>query len=154
MTQTIENLLAESPLFKDIEPQHVSSIASCASNARFHVGDLIFREGSESGQFHLLRAGKVSLEISAAGRGPIIIQTVEEGDLLGWSSMVPPYRKHFDARVVELTRTVSFDSACVRKKCEEDPKLGYVLLKSFSTVIASRLQATRLQLLDFYGTNS
>lgn len=154
MIQTIEDLLVQSPVFKGFDPQFTHVLAGCASNVRFNAGDHIFREGDESSRFYILRAGKVALEISAPGRGPLIIQTVQEGDVLGWSSMVPPVKKHFDARAIELTRAFAFDGECVRKKCDEDPKLGYELLKLFASVIGQRLQATRVQLLDLYGANS
>ena len=46
---------------------------------------------------------------------------------------------------------MQFDGACLRKKCEEDPVLGYDLLTRFAQVLVNRLQATRLQLMDVYG---
>jgi CRP/FNR family cyclic AMP-dependent transcriptional regulator len=64
---------------------------------------------------------------------------------------VPPYRWHFDARAVELTRAIALDGECLRGKCEEDHDLGYEIMKRFALVIAERLEATRLQLLDVYG---
>jgi hypothetical protein len=57
-----------------------------------------------------------------------------------------------DARALELVRATAFDGACIRAKCEADPRLGYELLKRFAQIIGQRLQATRLQLLDVYGT--
>ncbi|MBI2928180.1 MAG: cyclic nucleotide-binding domain-containing protein [Verrucomicrobia bacterium] len=153
MTPTLEPLLAESPLFKGFDPAHLSLLAASVTNVRYNAGDYLFREGETSSQFYVLRSGKVALEINAPGRGPLIIQTLGEGDLLGWSSMVPPYTKHFCARAIELTRALAFDGAKVRQLCEGDPKLGYELLKRLSAVMGQRLQATRLQVLDLYGNN-
>jgi hypothetical protein len=45
---------------------------------------------------------------------------------------------------------VVFDAAWLREKCTQDHELGYHLLKQLVTVIASRLAATRVQLLDIY----
>ena len=150
-TRTIEDLLAESPFFKDLDSPYRSMLAGCGSNVVFRAGDFVFRDGDEAHRFYLLRAGKVSLEIEVPGRGAMIIQTVGEGEVMGWSWIVPPYRKQYDARAVELTRAIAFDAACIRKKCEEDPKLGYEFFKRFALVIAQRLSAMRLQLLDFYA---
>jgi len=150
-TKTIEDLLAESAFFKDLAPAYRRMLAGCGRNVVFKAGDLVFREGDESHKFYLLRAGKVALEIRVPGRGAIILQTVNEGEVLGWSWMVPPYKKQYDARAVELTRAIAFDGACIRKKCEEDPKLGYEFFKRFAVLIAQRLSAARLQLLDMYA---
>lgn len=152
LTKTIEDLLAESAFFKDLDPAYRTMLAGCGSNVVFKAGDYVFRAGEESHQFHLLRAGKVALEVNVPGRGPVIIQTVGEGEVLGWSWMVPPHRRQYDARAVDLTRALVFDGACIRMKCEEDPRLGYEFFKRFAVIMAQRLSAMRLQLLDLYGS--
>jgi CRP-like cAMP-binding protein len=65
--------------------------------------------------------------------------------------LFPPHRWVFDVEVVEATRAIVIDAACLRSKCEADPAFGYRLLKRFSGVIATRLQSTRVRLLDLYG---
>ncbi len=150
--QTLEAVLAEHAFFRGLPPDDLQLIAGCGSNVRFQGGEDIFHEGDSSDRFYLVRHGRVALEISSPERGRMIIQTLGEGDLLGWSWLVPPYRMSCDARAVELTRATAFDGACIRKKCEADPRLGYELLKRFAQIIGQRLQATRLQLLDVYGT--
>ena len=88
---------------------------------------------------------------SAPQRGAIAIDTVGEGDVLGWSWLIPPYHWHFDARAVEPTRAIALDGRCLRGKCDADHELGYELMKRFAQVIEQRLEATRWQLLDVYG---
>jgi hypothetical protein len=73
--------------------------------------------------------------------------------MLGWSWLFPPYRWRFQARTRKTTRALAFDGKSLRAKCEEDHDLGYELLKRFSRVLTERLEATRVQLLDVYGTN-
>jgi CRP/FNR family cyclic AMP-dependent transcriptional regulator len=53
-----------------------------------------------------------------------------------------------------LTRAIALDGKCLREKCEKDHDLGYEIMKRFAVIIAERLEATRLQLLDIYGINS
>ena len=71
--------------------------------------------------------------------------------MVGWSWLFPPYRWHFDARALSHVRATAFDGACLRGKCEDDPALGYDLMKRFAQVLIERLQWTRLRLLDVYG---
>ncbi|MCS7308834.1 MAG: cyclic nucleotide-binding domain-containing protein [Armatimonadota bacterium] len=149
--RTLESILAEHPFFAGLEPRYVQVIAGCASNVVFEEGRIIFREGEEADRFYLIREGRVALEVHAAGIGTLTIQTLDAGDILGWSWLVPPYRWHFDARAIEQTRAIALDGECLRRKCEEDHDLGYELLKRFAEIITQRLQATRLQLLDVYS---
>lgn len=122
-------------------------------NVRFDAGQFILREGEEANNFYIIRHGKVSLEIFTQDRGPITIQTIGEGEVLGWSWLIPPYHWHYDARALELTRAIALDGKCLRAKCEQDHDLGYELLKRFAYIITQRLEATRLQLLDIYGVH-
>ncbi|NOT57572.1 MAG: cyclic nucleotide-binding domain-containing protein [Deltaproteobacteria bacterium] len=149
--ETLEPILAAHPFFRDLDPRHLQLIVSCAANVRFEAGQFIFREGEDANHFYLLRHGTVSVEVFVPQRGALTIQTLREGDVLGWSWLLPPYRWHFDARAVSLTRALALDGKCLRAKCEDDHDLGYELFKRFARLMTERLQATRLQLLDVYG---
>ena len=149
--ETLEPIIAQHPFLQGFESQYLKLIVGCASNVRFKAGEFLFREGEEAQQFYMVREGRVALQIPTA-RDAIIIQTVGQGDILGWSWLVPPHKWRFDARALETTRAIVLDGKCLRTKSEEDHHFGYELLKRFSNVIAGRLEATRLQLLDVYGT--
>ena len=85
------------------------------------------------------------------GHSQIVIQTIGAGDALGWSWLFEPFTWHFDAWADEPTRALFFHAAQLREQCEEDPKLGYELMKRISRVVIHRLQATRLKLLNAYA---
>ena len=150
--ETLEPILASHPFLKGMEPDHLRLIVGCASNVKFEAGEFISREGQEANEFYIIRHGKIALELFSPQHGPITIETLGEGEITGWSWLLSPYRSHFDARALELTRAIRFDGKCLRTKCEEDHHLGYEILKRFAKVMAERLSATRLQLLDVYGT--
>jgi CRP/FNR family transcriptional regulator, cyclic AMP receptor protein len=149
--ETLDRLLAEHPFFEGLDQEYVSFLAGCAKNVRFQQGEFLLREGEPADAFFIIRHGRVALEIDTPGRGSIVVQTVGEGEVIGYSWLFSPYRWRFDARALELTRALSLDGACLRGKCEEDPKLGYELMKRFAGIVLERLEATRMQLLDVYG---
>ncbi len=151
--ESLKAYLDEHRFLKGLRPEHIDLLVDCASNVRFAAGEFIFREGKEAENFFFIRHGKVALEIYSPGQGPINVQTVGEGDVLGWSWLIPPYNWNFDARVLELTRAIQLDARCFRTKCEQDHTLGYEILKRFSHLFMQRLNATRLQLLDLYKAN-
>jgi CRP-like cAMP-binding protein len=149
--ETLEPLLTEHPFFRDLTQSDIGLLTGCAKNARFEAGQVIFREGEDADQFYLIRNGKVALEVFTPGRGSAPILTLGAGDVLGWSWLIPPYKWRFDARAIETTRAFTLDGKCLRGKCDNDPRLGYELLKRVAAIIADRLHATRLQMLDVYG---
>jgi len=145
--ETLKGILTAHPFLSGLDDRHLDLLVGCASNVRFDAGQFILREGEEANQFYLIRHGKVALEVSAPQHGPIIILTLDEGEILGWSWLVAPYRWRFDARAIELTRAIALDGKCLRTKSEDDHELGYQLLKRFAHIIDKRLAATRMQLL-------
>ncbi len=153
-TKSLEPYLISQPLFRDLDQNYVQLLTQCASNVRFKENKYIFRQGDPADRFYLIREGTVSLEIPSVHQGPLIIQTIGKGEVLGWSWLFPPYQWHFDARVQREIRAVSMDGRCLRGKCDEDPALGYELMKRFSAIMHERMQAARLQIIDLYGPTS
>jgi CRP-like cAMP-binding protein len=149
--QTIEQLLPEATAFNGMSQDQLALIAGCAQNTVFADGEYLMREGDEADSFYVIRLGRVALEIFVPQRGAVTIETIDDGGLVGWSWLVPPYRVHIDARAVASVHVVAFDAACLRGKADEDPELGYELMRRFIPVIVERLQATRVRMLDVYG---
>jgi CRP/FNR family cyclic AMP-dependent transcriptional regulator len=151
--ENLEPLLAEHPLLKGMKKSYLQFVTACAKNVRFEAGELIFREGEDADLFYLIRRGRIAVEVFIPERGSVPILTLGAGDALGWSWLIPPYKWRFDARATEMTQAFTLDGKCLGKKCEEDPSLGYELLKWITKLIAERLHATRLQMLDVYGSH-
>ena len=68
-------------------------------------------------------------------KGPMVIETMHEGALVGWSWLVPPHVTSFDARATSELHAIAFDGLCLRGKADADPELGYAQLKLFAPVI-------------------
>jgi len=149
--ENLERILREHPFFSEIRHEYIHLLTECAFNVRFSAGATIFRRGQDANRFYLIRAGRVAIEMHDPNRGLLILQTLQEGDIVGWSWIVPPYKWRFDARALELTRAIALDGACLRSKCEQDHDLGYSLLKRFAQIISQRLEGVRLQVADIYG---
>ena len=148
--ETLQPILREHPFLRGIDEKHLEFLTGCASNVRFVAQEFLFREGDEASAAYLLRAGRVALEIDVPGRGPAQIETVEAGEVLGFTWLFPPYRWQFDGRAAEPVRAVAFDGKCLREKCEADHDLGYELVKRCLYQVNQRLEKARFQLLDIY----
>jgi len=149
--RTIEQYLPDHPFFSGLDPNALAILAGCATNVSFAPGEYLFRTGQPADQFFVVRRGRVALQVHSPASGTMVVDTADAGDVVGWSWLVPPYNWRFDARAVERTGAVSFDGRCLRGKCEEDPRLGYELMKLVTQVMLSRLTAARVRLLDLYG---
>ncbi len=148
----LDRMLREHPFFEGMGADVQGIVAGCASNARYEADQIIHHEGDKADRFYLVRSGVVSIEMHVPGRKPVIMDTVHDGEVFGWSWITPPYRNSYDARAVQLTRLVVLDAKCLRKKMKKDCALGYELLRRFIPVMAHRLASSRLQMLDVYGS--
>ncbi len=96
--------------------------------------------------------GLVALETYIPNRGRATIQTLGPHDILGWSAAVPQVQKKTaSARTLLATHALAIDAAALYDACEQDHDLGYYVYRALAVVIASRLKATRLQLLDIFS---
>jgi CRP/FNR family transcriptional regulator, cyclic AMP receptor protein len=146
----IEATLASTRMFRNLTSEQMKGVAALGENVEFADGASLLIEGQPADSFFLIRDGFVSLQTESAA-GVITIETLHNGDPVGWSWLFEPHLNHFDARSRGVTHAVRFDGAALRGRCEQEPVLGYELMRSFASVIVERLDATRLQLLDVYG---
>jgi CRP-like cAMP-binding protein len=150
----LEQVLIDVPFFEGLPAETLARLAGCASNVRFEGGELLFRRGEAADAFYVIRGGTVALETVVPAKRHILIETLEEGEVVGWSWLFEPYRWHLDGRAVSPVRATAFDAACLRAKCDADPALGYELMRRFAEVLIERLQWTRLRLIDVYGNDT
>lgn len=137
--------------FEGLRPEQMVVLASTAEEVDYGGGVEIFEEGGHADAAYLILEGAVALELHVSHRAHHIVQTLHEGEVLGWGWLFPPHRWSFSARTLERTRVVRFDAVQLRAAWESDCELGYEMMKRFAEVMTSRLKATRLQLVDFYG---
>ncbi len=150
---SVAELVSSHPLLAGLPGDAVDQVAGCALNVAFGPGELLLAEGEPADTLFLLRRGRVAIEINSPGRGPIVVETVSPGAAVGWSWLFPPYRWHFDARAVDTVGAIAVDGACLRGKADADDALAHVLLERVAAVLLDRLQATRVRVLDLYGTD-
>lgn len=137
-------------VLSELDPAQLKKLLPLAQEQHFSRGQLVFKEGDQSLYLHLIVAGDVALEMMA-GAQAVPVQTVHAGDAIGWSSLTPGNRTHFQARALSKVDTVSFSGELLKAACERDPAMGYALMKQLLELVTERLDAARMQLVDIYG---
>jgi CRP/FNR family cyclic AMP-dependent transcriptional regulator len=148
--QALQAQLRRHPYTQAFEAAHVERLAGLATPVRFERDHVVFHEGDECNEFYLIVSGTVALEIEEPGQ-TLRVQTLHEGDELGWSALLMGSGKHFQARALERVEALAFDAHALLSACKEDPAFGYAFMLRLLAVVAGRLQSTRLQLHDMYS---
>ena len=152
--KTVAEFVREHALFAGMDGGQVDFISGCGQLTRFTTGDYLVRENDPADYCYLIVEGRAVIETHRHNQPPSPLLTLSSNEIIGWSWLIPPYRYQFDARAVTDLRTVRLDGRCIREKCEDDPALGYQLLKRVAAAMASRIHCARFQLLNVYSSHN
>ncbi|WP_371648838.1 hypothetical protein [Streptomyces mirabilis] len=90
----------------------------------------------------------VALDVHFPGRRTAIVDASRQGELLGWSPLVPPHTWQLGTEARSPVHALEFAAAAV--PCAEDPVLGQTVIRCGVLVVGNRLQSTRARLMDLY----
>jgi CRP/FNR family cyclic AMP-dependent transcriptional regulator len=140
--------LAVHPFCLGLSDTALHQLANLAGFQEFATGSFLVKESQAAACFILIQSGRASIEIHSPRRGSIPIQSIGPGEVIGWSWLVPPHEWHFDARALEPVRAIVLDGSGLRQLCQVNHEIGSQVYQRLLGVLAGRLSATRLQLLD------
>ncbi|KES03994.1 regulatory protein [Streptomyces toyocaensis] len=146
MTKAIKLLTA-------LPPPQRARLMELAREVSFPEDTRISEAGGTADRFWVIRSGAVSLDQRVDDLRRATVAGLGAGDLLGWSWLFPPYRWDFGAVAFSPVRAYEFDAAAVHRLCEEDPRLGLMLVRKVAEILAHRLETTRGKLLEQYAMN-
>jgi CRP-like cAMP-binding protein len=139
--KSLAETLARHPFLAGLRPDHIRILSQNAMRVAYEPGESIFRETDPANRFYLIESGEVLLEAGSPTASPAPIQTLGPGEVLGWSWLFPPYVWLFSARAIEPTTAIY--GTRLREHCDDNPELGYELMKRIAAVVIQRLQETR-----------
>jgi len=134
-----------------LDPAQRDRLTSLAREVSFEAGTRLFEEGRRADRFWIVRTGTIALDLRVPGRRPAVIETLGHGELVGWSWHFPPHIWHLGAEAMSPVRAWEFDADAVRALCESEPEFGRAIAVWVGRVVAQRLHASRVRLLDLYA---
>lgn len=145
---SICGVLEAQGFFAGVPVRIAAAIGEFTSERNVAIDELLFRQGDSADRFYLVRSGLVAIELYSPGREPVVVDQVPEGEVVGWSWLVAPYRWRFDARAVEPSSLIDIDARALRERFDADPPLGYEVIRRFVPVMARRLSSARERLVE------
>ncbi|GAA2574510.1 MULTISPECIES: Crp/Fnr family transcriptional regulator [Streptomyces] len=130
---------------------HRERLMRIAREVSVAEGTRLFEEGRRADRFWIVRTGTVSLDLRVPGRRAAVIETLGHGELVGWSWHYPPCLWQLGAEATTPVRAWEFDADAMREMCARDPEFGRAVAVWVGRVVAHRLQAARVRLLDLYA---
>ncbi|MFJ9818612.1 cyclic nucleotide-binding domain-containing protein [Streptomyces sp. NPDC101151] len=131
--------------------EHREQLMRVARAVSFDAGARLFEEGRSADRFWIVRNGTVALDLHVPGRRPAVIESLGHGELVGWSWLFDPHLWHLGGEALTPVRAWEFDAEPVRTMCAADPEFGRAIAVWIGRVVAQRLHASRIRLLDLYA---
>ena len=113
------------------------------------AGRELIHEGDIAEEFGLVLAGRIALRMLVPERGMVTVLTVEPGDIIGWSAIVPPYRSTSTVVAIEPARGRSCSTAAALRRpsrpttTSPPPSIPGILQRSSAASSATRAPAAR-----------
>jgi CRP-like cAMP-binding protein len=131
-------------IFSELDPGDLSAVADIAQVRELSAGMQIIAEGTPAEQLYLVARGRVAVKVREAGGGQVQIDELNPGEVLGWGAVVEPHVYTASAWATESAELILIDGAALRRLCDANKQLGYVVFKNIGEVMSTRLgQAVR-----------
>ena len=151
LTTTLHSI----PWFVDLDQKRLERLAQITELMEVKANQTLFCEGEKDAYVYVVLEGKIAVDMVVPSRGSVRIFVAEPLDILGWSSLTPVVRQRTaTALALTCSRVAAINTTALQRLCDEDARLGYVIMRRISNVVASRLLTTRLQLLDLIAEPS
>ena len=139
------------PLFAHQDAEMLRQIAMLADEKHVETDHTLFFEGEVANQLFLIVDGSVVLTMNMGHRGEQNIEELEplgKGELIGWSSIVPPHLYKMGAYADQDSQLVAFNAEKLRALLDANPVFGYHFVQKIAEVIGARLISKCVQLMS------
>lgn len=143
-------LLQESKFGRILRDDQIEALAAIAIEERYEAETEIFCEGCPADAMWVICSGEIDVQMSLPHRVPETILTLSASDLLGWSALVGDGKMSAAAIARQDCHLLKLPAELLKNLCLDDHTLGYAVMGTVAFTLATRLKATRRQLLDLY----
>lgn len=137
MTADLHAAIASAPMFGGLDPAQVETLAAQSRPIFLPAGQVLFRRGTPSTGFYLVREGRMQLSVSNSEGVVKVLEIISPGGAFGHAVMFLHEPYPVDATALMDTHLVFVPSTAVDRILDEEPAMARLMLAS----MAKRLQA-------------
>lgn len=137
-------VLTDVTFFNGFDDEELAMMGATARCVTHPAGSRLFQQGDPASGCWFIERGHV--EIDEIG-DPHPVETLGPGDMVGWSWLFPPYRRHFGAVTITAVSAVWLDTDRLLRFMDNEPQLGYRFTWRMCEVVLHRWKAERQHLI-------
>lgn len=139
-------LLRRYPYFAGIDDDCLKAVAMIAEEKTVPAGTHLFSEGDPADWLNIIVKGEVNIQYVLGSGEKRTVDTLVDGDILGFSAIVEPYKYTALGTASKDTHLIAIQGKKLRELCDKEPLLGYLLMSQVARLLAHRLEGARVQL--------
>ena len=147
MNQVTPSEIGRISLFEGLPEDELASLAAVTVRKRLGDGDTLFEQGQPAGTLHVVISGGLILR-AEADRRSVIVDTLQPGDLVGWSAMRGGAITLSTGRAVGPTEVLAVPVDPIVALAAGGSKHAEVLVRRIVALAAGHLEASWKQLLQ------
>lgn len=134
-------LLKNFNIFKGMDDKELQKITEACEVKNFQKGACVFRAGDPAESLFLVNKGKIELRFKVSYHNistEISLDKISEGEAFGWSTLTHPFRYTLSAFVAEDSEMVEIKESDLKRICQDNNHLGYILMNNLAKIIGQR----------------
>ncbi|OYD15806.1 hypothetical protein CH330_04675 [candidate division WOR-3 bacterium JGI_Cruoil_03_51_56] len=150
----VKEFLKSIPAFSHLEDAEFDRVVKLAKVSNVKPGEMIDVQGEPAKKLYIMVSGRLSVVLDldfGVVKKSYMVTTVGPGQMFAWSGMVDNPAYTASGKTLTDCTLLEFEIRQMEKEFEEDPRLGFVLMRAVAKTIASRLRHMQLQLVQQYA---
>lgn len=141
--------LRKTELFGTLSESQLNTLLSHSSVEFFPEGKTIFNQGDKAVRLYILIEGAVDLTIKTGEKIDFMTSKIEkEGAVFGMPSFIEPFCYNVTATCLKPSKVLIMEADHIKKKMNEDPKMGMEIMKKLASIYFNRLNEMRTGVLN------
>lgn len=134
------------PYFAGVGSESLEAISEISDERPLRSGETLFQEGAPARFFYIVETGHVEITLELGSGKRVIVDNAVPGDILGWSTFLPPYTMRASASARRESKVIVLDAEKLREMCEKDHTLGYRVMKQVAGALGARFKGAITQI--------
>ena len=140
MGEDLHEAIASAPMFDGLDEAHVHLLAVESRSIFLPAGQVLFRRGTPSTGFYMVRVGRMQLSVSNSEGVVKVIEILSPGSAFGHAVMFLREPYPVDATALADTYLVFVPVGAVDRVLDEDPSMARIMLASMAKRLQSKIQ--------------
>jgi CRP/FNR family cyclic AMP-dependent transcriptional regulator len=142
-TPALTALLSQTSFGASLAPETRARLAALGRVIDLAKGHVVIHQGTPSRDLGLLVSGRIAMRLGLPGEQDRTIQTLEAGDVFGWSTLLPSAIATSTGIALAPSRAILFEGSSLRTAIAIDSELSTAIYHRLFASVARRLEPNR-----------